>query len=151
MHLNLPPNRDGLIDERDVKRLKEFGELIKKEFGTPIPCQIEKSEDGSLTQPEYKIHLEEVRKDVKYIIIREDIAQGQRIESFKIMADFGSGNQYPIYQGTTVGNRKVCMLQDPFALQNPLIDDRRFPGFKDLTIKVTSARDEVCLKSVELF
>ena len=151
MHLNLPPNRDGLIDERDVKRLQEFGDLIRKEFGTPIPCTVEKEEGGSPLQPKYHIHFDEVRKDVKYIVLREDIAEGQRVESFKIMAHFPSGAQFPLYQGTVIGNRMICMLQDPFALQNPLIDDRRFPGFQDLTLQITSARDEVIIKDIQVF
>ena len=151
MHLNLPPNRDGLIDERDVARLKEFGELIRREFGTPIPCEITKDPEAGDLQPKYHIHFDAPRKDVKYIILREDIAQGQRVECFKIMADFGSGNQFPVYQGTTIGNRKVCVLQDPFALQNPLIDDRRFPGFQDLTVHITSSRDSVNLKEIQVF
>ncbi len=151
MHLNLPPNRDGLIDERDVQRLQEFGDLIRKEFGTPIPCTVEKEEGGSPLQPKYHIHFDEVRKDVKYIVLREDIAEGQRVESFKIMAHFPSGAQFPLYQGTVIGNRMICMLQDPFALQNPLIDDRRFPGFQDLTLQITSARDEVIIKDIQVF
>ena len=36
-HLNIPPNREGLFDSRDVARLKEFGDLIQRELGTPLP------------------------------------------------------------------------------------------------------------------
>ena len=41
MHMNLPPTTEGLIDERDVARLKELGELIQKEFGKELPATIE--------------------------------------------------------------------------------------------------------------
>ena len=37
LNLNVPPNTDGLIDARDVKRLKELGELINSRFGKEIP------------------------------------------------------------------------------------------------------------------
>lgn len=150
MHLNLPPNRDGLIDERDVQRLKEFGELIQKEFGTKIPAAVEKVEGEPATQPKYTITFEKPRKDFKYVEICEDIAEGQRIESFRIIAEFASGAQYPFYQGTCVGNRKICMLQDPFALQNPLINDST-PEIERFILHVTSARDEVKIREINVY
>ena len=81
--------------------------------------------------------------------IREDIAQGQRIESFQIEAEGEDGCKFPFYQGTTVGNKKICQLVDPFEGQNPLtrtIDS----SLKRLYVQVTSARDEVFMKSIEV-
>lgn len=150
LNLNLPPNRDGLIDERDVQRLKELGELIQKEFGSPIPARIEKTADAPATQPKYELHFDKSVRSVKYVEIREDIAQGQRIETFQIMADTHSGAQYPLYQGTCVGNRKICVLQDAFAEQNPLISDAK-DFVEKLTLRVTSARGEVVLKELQAY
>lgn len=150
MHLNLPPNTDGLMDERDVKRLKEFGELLKKEFGSPVPAKVEKEADSFATQPVYTVTLEHPVSGIRYVELREDISKGQRIESFRITAESGSGSQYPLYQGTTVGNRKICQLQDPFADQNPLINDME-DGICRIRIQVTAARDEVWLKDVKIY
>ncbi len=150
-HLNLPPNTDGLIDERDVKRLKELGEFLKKEFGSQREAVVEKMDMQPATQPVYTITLKSPvpLKKLKYVILREDIARGQRVESFRILAEFASGGQYPLFQGTCIGNRKICQLQDPFALQNPLIDDSD-ETISRLKVQVTAARDEVFMKEIKV-
>ena len=149
-HLNLPPNRDGLIDERDVKRLEELKALIDKEFGHEIPVTVKKLEDSRPTQPKYEIVFDEPRNDFKYIVLREDIARGQRVESFQIEAESDNGSQYPFYQGTTIGNRKICQLSDPFKGQNPLTRDIEYCA-KRLFVQIISARDEVFLKSIKVY
>lgn len=150
MHLNLPPNRDGLIDERDVARLKELGALIRQELGEKIPASVQKEEGGGATQPVYTITLDQPRKKINYVVLREEIARGQRVESFRIIAEFESGSQYPLYQGTCIGNKKICQLQDPFALQNPLTDDSE-PELRRIKVQVTAARDEVHLKEISVY
>ena len=72
------------------------------------------------------------------------------MESFRVTADFLSGAQYPIYQGTCIGHKKICQLQVPFALQNPLTDDTS-ERISQVQLRVTAARDEVFLKSVKLY
>ena len=57
-HLNLPPTTDGLIDERDVKRLMELRGLLDQEFGKEIPFHLEKDETSPATQPYYRLILE---------------------------------------------------------------------------------------------
>lgn len=149
LNLNLPPNRDGLIDERDVKRMQELGDLIRREFGKPLPAKINQL-DAPRTQPRYEIVFDQPVRNVKYVEIREDIAQGQRIETFQILADTHSGAQFPLYQGTCVGNRKICVLQDPFKEQNPLLSDAK-DYVEKLTLFVTAARDEVALKEINVY
>ena len=149
-HLNLPPATDGLIDERDVKRLKELRGLLDQEFGKEIPFHLEKDEASPATQPYYRLILKHPVQNIKYIVVQEDIAKGQRVESFRVTADFLSGAQYPIYQGTCIGHKKICQLQDPFALQNPLTDDTS-ERISQVQLRVTAARDEVFLKSVKLY
>lgn len=149
-HLNIPPTREGILDERDVKRLKEFGDLVRKEFGTPVKTQVEKAEGCPATQPKYTITFEKPVKDIKYVVLAEDIAQGQRVESFRITADFASGGQYALYQRTCIGNKRICQLQDPFAHQNPLINDST-PEIRQLTVHITAARDEVIMKDIAVY
>ena len=149
-HLNLPPTTDGLIDERDVKRLRELRGLLDQEFGKEIPFHLEKDETSPATQPYYRLILAHPVQNIKYIVVQEDIAKGQRVESFRITADFLSGAQYPIYQGTCIGHKKICQLQDPFALQNPLTDDTS-ERISQVQLRITAARDEVFLKSVKLY
>lgn len=148
-HLNLPPDRQGRIDERDVKRLKEFGELLSREFGTEIPAVVRQLETPYPTQAVFEIEFDRVRDDIRYIELREDIAQGQRVESFQI--EIGDGDsRLPFYQGTTIGNRRICELKDPFADQNPLTRTFSFEA-KKLVVRITAARDTVYMKSIKAY
>lgn len=149
-HLNLPPTTKGLIDERDIARLKELRHLLDFEFGKEIPFRLEKEESSPATQPYYRLFLDKPVKNIKYVVLQEDIAEGQRIESFRITADFSSGNQYPLYQGTCIGNKKICQLQDPFADQNPLTDDT-VDTISQVQLRITASRDEALIKSIRLY
>lgn len=149
LNLNIPPNRDGLIDERDVCRLAQLGELLQKEFGEAIPCATQKVPDTPKTQPQYTVTLPEPTSDIRYVVLGEDLTQGQRIESFHITAE-ACGREYPLYEGTCVGHKKICPLQDPFAKQNPLIGDGS-EKISRLTVHITAARDEVHLKTIQVY
>ena len=111
---------------------------------------MQKAEGCPATQPKYTITFEKPVKDIKYVVLAEDIAQGQRVESFRITADFASGGQYALYQGTCIGNKRICQLQDPFAHQNPLINDST-PEIRQLTVHITAARDEVIMKDIAVY
>lgn len=148
-NLNVPPNRDGRIDERDVKRLKEFGELLNREFGNPIPAGVRQLEAPCPTQALYELTFDEPR-EIHYVELREDIAKGQRVETFQIETPGSDGGKMPFFQGTTIGNRRICELKDPFADQNPLT--RSFSVETDkLIVRVTAARGEVCLKEIRAY
>lgn len=149
-HLNLPPTTDGLIDERDVACLKELKDLLDTEFGNEVAVEIEKDKASPPTQPLYHIRFAEPVSTIKYVVLQEDIAQGQRVESFRITADFTSGSQFPIYQGTCIGNKKICQLQDPFSGQNPLQDDTS-ATISRIQVRITAARDDVLLKSIKVY
>ncbi len=148
LHLNIPPTTEGLLDERDVKRLQEFGQLIESEFSKPAGCNMEKT-GGSDMQPEYTLTFDG-EKAIKYVVLEEDISKGQRIESFSIYMENKGGRDFPVFQGTAVGNRKICPLYDPFALQNPLIaSGSALPTA--LKLKIKAARGEVILRKFEAY
>lgn len=150
LNLNIPPNRKGLLDERDVARLKELKALLDQELGHPLETETELLSSGTATQPEYLITLKNPVPRVKYVEIREDIAKGQRVESFRVEALSSSGSEYPLFQGTTIGNRKICVLTDPFAEQNRLLDDSG-DRVDRLLVRITAARDQVFLKDIILY
>lgn len=150
-NLNIPPTREGVFDERDVKRLNEFGSLLKKEFGSPLHTTMIKKEGCFPAQAQYTIAFDRPvsRNEIKYVVIEEDITQGQRIESFRIVVE-GSENGYPLYQGTTVGHKKICQFYDPFALQKPSADDSA-KTIEKLNVFITAARDEVQLRKITVY
>ncbi len=147
-HLNIPPTTEGLLDERDVKRLSELGSMIQKHFGTPIPAKVTKLGNEPPTQPVY--HIEPLSSGIRYVVLEEDIEKGQRVESFRITAETQNGDQFPLYQGTCIGHKKICALQDPFSLQNPLIG-AEMKGISALNVKITAARDQVMMKAITLY
>lgn len=146
-NLNIPPNRDGLFDTRDVCRLKEYGDLLQKEFGTPIPARVEKVPGCPPSQPKYTVTFEKSQADIKYVVLAEDLAQGQRVESFHIVRN---DEKLAAYCGTCIGHKRICPLRDPFALQNPLTDDSQ-ASVTRLTVQITAARDEVFLKDILIY
>ena len=148
-HLNVPPNRDGLIDERDVARLQEFGELIAREFGKPIPCSVKKVENTPRTQPIFEIKFDTPQTGLRDVVIEEDLQFGQRIESFLLTAD-SIDSAYPLYEGTCIGHKKICVLADPFSKQNPLIGDGTKP-ISSLRLRITSSRSDVHLRRVTVY
>lgn len=115
LNLNVPPDNMGKIDERDVKRLKEFGELLKTEFGCNLAegCETVLVEKLSETQAVYEVDLGQAR-DIKYIELREDIAKGQRVENYRINFYDPTGDhlepEWMVCHGTTIGNCKIHPL-----------------------------------------
>ena len=74
-------------------------------------------------------------QNVRYVLLEEDITQGQRVEHF-ILTRIGSfGNTEVFYEGTTVGRRRIC----------PVEASGRFD------VRITSARDEVKNLRVTLY
>lgn len=112
--LNIPPMPNGKFDERDVERLHELGEKLKNEFGTNIAENAGITVSpycGSDTQTVVEITLDG-EHDIHYLDFCENIAEGQRIESFIVQAPDSDGIWQNRAFGTTVGARKIVPLKD---------------------------------------
>jgi hypothetical protein len=72
------------------------------------------------------------------------------VENFRILAESAGKGQYPLYQGTCIGHKKICQLQDPFAGQNPLLDDSEEKITK-IKVQITAARDEVFIRDIKVY
>lgn len=107
--LNIPPDRRGLINEHDVKRLKEFSIYLKKTFGTNFLWK------GNFYWQAYSgdIHTYEVQRGalVNTLLIQEDIAKGQRVENFLVEA-YSNGSWRYMAEGTTVGYKRLIRFSD---------------------------------------
>jgi len=148
LNLNIPPNRDGLIDERDVKRLKELGEAINAHLGKEVPSKLVKRDTGNCAQEEFEIIPYDTDAHFRYVVIEEDLTHGQRIESFHLLSEFEP--LYPVYCGGAVGNRKICEIHSSAKGQNPLLFQNGKKGEK-IILRIMSTRGKVHLKSVKLF
>ena len=127
-NLNIPPMPNGKFNEEDVKRLKELGDMLEREFSTNLAedSTVEILEGYGKTQPEYIVRLSGIKK-VKYIELAEKISEGQRISNFALLYKNKNGYWENITQSTTVGNKKILKI-------NPIETD-------EIKIRVMSARD----------
>lgn len=137
-NLNIPPMPNGKFDPRDLERLHELGELIRKEFKTNLAVGIdfETLEGYGETQPEYVLKLNE-KETIKYIEIAERISEGQRVESFTVFCKNNDNLWQEIAQSTTIGSRKILKI-------NPIETD-------EIKIRINSSRDVPDIEWIKVY
>lgn len=96
--LGLTPDANGLMPESDVKRLKEWGDEIKRRFSNPVG-----KTSGRGNQIEIELPIKQV---INHIIIQEDIKNGERIRKYEIQA-FINGKWKTIAEGSCVGQKRI--------------------------------------------
>lgn len=137
--LNIPPKPDGTLDKKDVIRLHEHGDKIKTSF----QHNLMKSQSFTVTpfgsgdtQCVIDIDLETKQK-ISFLEFSEDIAQGQRIESFKIQHLNHDALWADCYEGTTIGAKKIVKFEN-------LLADK-------LRIFITASRDKPEIKKIAVY
>ena len=86
--------------------------------------------------------------DERDVVLREDLTHGQRVEGFRILGiDEENKADYALFEGTCIGNKHICELEDPFAVQNPLTGhtNKKLSGVR---VQITAARDEVFMREI---
>jgi alpha-L-fucosidase len=98
--LNVPPNRDGLFNAEDLASLKGFGEYRRKTFAKALAS----AKGGAI----------DAKRPVTFNVIRlrEDIRQGQRIDSVVVEREDG-GSWVEVAKATSVGPRRLIKLDQP--------------------------------------
>lgn len=147
MLLNVPPDKTGLINEREIKTLSEFTRLITEPFKDEIKghsCFIVNL-DGKERQVKDNIfHFEKAEaalkvklaagEKVSIITFREDLRFSQRVESFNVYCK-KNGKYKKIYKGTVVGSKKIIKLRRPIHTDEIIIvptQSRKNPMLTDL-------------------
>lgn len=100
--LNISPDDRGLIPEVDAERLLEFGAEIKRRFSNPIAGT---SGNGQ----ELVLDLEK-EQTLDHIILKEDIAFGERIRKFEVEA-FVDEQWISVAEGSAIGHRHIRKLE----------------------------------------
>ena len=157
--LNVPPDRRGLLNEKDVKSLLAFRDLLKKEFETDLAKGKKASATSTRGKGYEASNVNDGNKDtywttndyqtagdiiidlgkeseVNRIIIQEYIKLGQRVQEFKVSA-YINGNWVPLIDGTTIGYKVI----------------RKFLVVKTTKIKLTIIRSKACpvISNIELY
>ncbi len=137
-NLNIPPMPNGKFSDKDVKRLKELGDKINADFGVNLAenAEITENKKPDSYQTEFIVKLKNKCK-VKYLDIAETIAEGQKVESFKVYAKDNNNLWQFLSSETTIGSRKIVVLDNLTT--------------NELKIQITSARDEVKLDWVKVY
>jgi len=102
--LNVPPNRDGLIDEPDKASLKAYGEYVRRTFEKPVA----QAAARQLTKSEIAIDVPHGAA-FNVIRIREDIRMGQRVEAVAVES-YEAGTWKPLAAATSIGPRRLIRL-----------------------------------------
>ncbi len=142
-NLNIPPMPNGKFHPADVARLKELGDKINECFGEGkrLSYTVEEIPVDSQTQRRIRIKLSKKEK-ISFVELKEDMAKGQRIESFRILAltneekAFNGSTSDVIFNGYTVGNRKICLADAEAEI---------------LELQILSARDTVNFKAINIY
>jgi alpha-L-fucosidase len=157
--LNVPPDRQGLLHENDVKSLLAFRELLKEEFKTELAkgkkvtatsfrgkgYEASNVNDGNSetywatkdTQTSGDLIIDLGKETVvNRIILQEYIKLGQRVQEFSVFA-FSGGDWKQLVAGTTIGHKII----------------RKFPIIKASKIKITISKSKACplISNIELY
>ena len=126
--LNIPPMPNGLLCEKDVQRLAEFGQWQRKAFSHNLSenalihassedaehpvCNLTVDTLDSWYQPETSrmpvelVFALERPEKVGYLVLKEAIQYSQRVEQFEVLAEAGE-SWTNVYSGTVIGYKKI--------------------------------------------
>lgn len=149
LHLNVPPNRQGLLCDNDVERLKEFHAAIQANFRTNLaakkPCTASAMRQDSrrfsaskLTDGNRKTYwalddgetsgwaVIDLEQPVTFdlILLREFIELGQRVSAYHIdVWDSEKGEWKTLTRGTTIGYKWVLRVPETSTSKIRLVID----------------------------
>lgn len=114
--INAGPNSRGLLHEKDVERMREFGQLHRSIYEHPLPYGPVKQEDG-LYVAEHSSYSDGWGYSqgvplVNRVVIQENIAQGQRVKRFRLWARLRvcKHDRVLLYEGCTIGHKHIAVL-----------------------------------------
>ncbi|MGI9277278.1 MAG: alpha-L-fucosidase [Endozoicomonas sp.] len=155
--LNVPPDKTGRFQKNDIDRLKALGQALQKIFSRDLAAGarveavskpggmpealIDQQEDTHWQSPEGSessvITLTLPTETTFNIVdLQEFIENGQRIEKFSLAVE-EAGSWKTVVQGSTIGNRKLCLF--------PAVTSRQ------LRLEVSEARAAPSLRALKIY
>ncbi|MFR8011058.1 MAG: alpha-L-fucosidase [Clostridia bacterium] len=122
--VNVPPDQNGRLPRKFIFRLIEARRRLEKLFANQI-CE-KTFEPGENFTVEF-----DQEQSVSKVVIMENIAEGQRIARFTLLAD---GRE--IYRGETVGFKKFCFFKAVICkkIEIAVMDSWREPIVKSISV-----------------
>jgi len=135
--LNIPPNREGRLDQKDVDRLAEMGKAIKAICASPIPAEMTELRKGeAIYALDFK--LDRAQK-AGHVVLSEDVTQsGERITKFSIYMKAGK-HWLKVGESASAGAKTIVRL----SLLTPKTDTYR--------IIIEEARGNPDVREVKFF
>ena len=113
--LNIGPDSRGLLSDADTKRFVELCDKIKASYSNPLPYTDAVKEGNAYTIAHKEMDLPTwyhpgEEKLSNAVVIREDLTDGQKIESFSIYAYLPGykTKKIQVFEGKTVGHKVIC-------------------------------------------
>lgn len=119
--LNVPPDRRGLLHENDVASLKDFGRRVHGTFARNLASRPNKD------------LIVNVNGSGDVVRLREDIAQGQRVDSFAIDG-FTNGQWQALAEGTSIGACRILKLPAAGRLRLRILRSSAPPQIKEFGV-----------------
>ena len=126
--LNMPPDRTGRIPEADAARAREFGDEIRRRFGTGVG-------EGAASGRQLDVSLGSAHR-VDHVILQEEIGQGERVRGWRLEG-YAWNHWQPLATGTAIGHKQIV----------PIAAD----GYTILRLTVTDALGEPVIQRLAAF
>jgi len=126
--LNMPPDRTGRIPEADAARAREFGDEIRRRFGTGVG-------EGAASGRQLDVSLGSAHR-VDHVILQEAIGQGERVRGWRLEG-YAWNHWQPLATGTAIGHKQIV----------PIAAD----GYTILRLTVTDALGEPVIQRLAAF
>ena len=150
MLLNVPPDKRGLISDREIRTLAKFTRMITDPFANEIgeftfsmlskDAQERLISDGDFSFGDDEAALKVSfgsEKRVSIITLREDLRFSQRVEEFVVYAKDKNSRFNEVSRGTVIGSKKIIRLKKSIQTDEIIImptQSRKNPVLCDVHI-----------------
>lgn len=144
--VNIGPNRHGLLPEKDVQSLLEFGRRLRARYGTPVQAfgDLEKAGENTwhIQIPGFSPERgggESKPVLVNRVVIMEDLAEGEAVEEYAVYANLPaySGMKLCLYRGQTIGHKAIVTF--------PTVRTAR------ISVEVTKSNEQAALRDLKAY
>jgi len=133
--LNIPPNREGLLDQLDVDRLAEFGRAIAAVYANELPTVITPIDNYA-----YDFKLDSPQK-AKHLVLSEDVEHtGERITKFTVYRKLGKLDAFIKVGASESAGGKTIVQLSKFA-----------PKGGTYRVVIEEARGEPALREIKFY
>jgi len=101
--LNANPGPDGRIPDVDMQRYVEFGNEIRRRFGSPVATTTGRGKTVELVL--------KTPSAINHISIMEEIAEGERIRAYGVEGREPGGEWTPLCEGESVGHKRIQVFE----------------------------------------